>query len=69
MCDICLRSPCHPRCPNAPEPPVVTSCIHCGEHIHEGEDYYNIDGEPWCENCIDDCRTVAEADEPDYFED
>lgn len=62
MCDICLQRPCHPRCPNAPEPPAVTECIHCGEKIYEGDGYYNVDGEPWCEDCISDCHHIAEGE-------
>ncbi len=26
MCDICLKSPCDPRCPNAPESDPVYDC-------------------------------------------
>jgi len=25
-CDICRQFPHHPRCPNAPDPPVVYYC-------------------------------------------
>lgn len=60
MCDMCWQTPCHPRCPNAPEPPVIHNCIHCGVKICAGNDYYNIDGEPWCEDCIKNARTYAE---------
>ncbi len=65
MCDICLQSPCHPRCPNAPEPPVVYECANCGGEIHEGEEAYRINGEEWCESCIEDCRHTVE----DEFDD
>lgn len=61
-CDICLQYPCHPRCPNSPEPPAVFVCSGCGRDIHEGEDYVELCGEQWCERCIDDARRVAEYD-------
>lgn len=61
MCDMCWQTPCHPRCPNAPEPLVIHKCIHCGAEIREGESYYDIDGEPWCEDCIKEARTCAEG--------
>ena len=69
MCEICRHSPCHPRCPNAPEPPVVCVCSQCGEGIYEGDEFYDIHGEEWCENCIEDCVRTAEVDEFDYDED
>ena len=36
MCDVCHMTPCHPRCPNAPEPPKVYTCKYCGEAIVDG---------------------------------
>ena len=57
MCDICLSSPCLPRCPNAPEPPSIGKCEHCGEPIHIGENYADIDGGLSCEDCLDDFST------------
>lgn len=65
MCDMCLRWPCDPRCPNAPEPPVVFTCWNCGREIREGEDVYDINGEHWCQECIDDAHKYAEL-EDDY---
>jgi hypothetical protein len=62
MCSECLRTPCHPRCPNASDPPAVFVCSCCGNDIIEGEDYWDIIGEQFCENCISDARKVAEYD-------
>lgn len=62
MCDICLSSPCLSRCPNAPDPPSVFICSGCGTPILEGEDYWDIVGEQWCESCIDNAKGVAEYD-------
>ena len=62
MCDICLSIPCDPRCPNAPEPKPVYVCSGCGELIRDGDDYWDIMGEQWCEGCVDDARRVAEYD-------
>ena len=61
-CDVCLQSPCHPRCPNAKGPPVVFVCFGCGGDIYDGDDYWDIAGEQWCERCIDDAKGVAEYD-------
>ena len=63
MCDICWSTPCNPRCPNAPEPPVVFTCWNCGAEIYAGDDVYEINGEHWCENCIDDAHSYAEVEE------
>lgn len=39
MCDICGRTPCHPRCPNAIENPIG-HCSECGAPIITTYDYY-----------------------------
>jgi hypothetical protein len=35
-------------------------CSGCGENIYDGETYYDVMGEQFCESCIDDARKVAE---------
>lgn len=52
MCDVCHQSPCHPRCPNAPDPPAVYVCTHCLEPITEGEEYVELNGKYYH---LDDC--------------
>ena len=54
MCRICMSVPCHPRCPNAPEPVPVLKCDKCGEGIFEGDRYYISAVGNVCENCLDD---------------
>lgn len=63
MCEVCRQTPCHPRCPNAPDPPIVYYCVGCGEEIREGDYYYKIARDAWCCNCIEDCRKEAEIEE------
>ena len=61
MCDTCFCTPCHPRCPNAPEckeEPVIT-CDVCGKFVYDGDVYYDIDGDFWCEECIERNRKTA----------
>ena len=62
MCNICKHSPCDPRCPNAPDPPTVYICSGCGEMIRDGDDYWDVLGEQFCETCIDEAKKVAEYD-------
>lgn len=62
MCDICLRIPCDPRCPNAPEPPSVFICSGCGDHIRDGDDYWDVMGEQFCSDCIEEMKGVAVYD-------
>ena len=38
MCSLCRQFPCHPRCPNAPEPVPLMRCKECGEGIYEGDE-------------------------------
>ncbi len=65
MCSECRQTPCHPRCPNAPEPKAVFVCSGCSHEIYEGDDYWDIMGEQFCEECIDKARGVAEYDDFD----
>lgn len=63
MCAECLRTPCHPRCPNAPDPveiPVYV-CSGCSRDIVDGEDVWELLGEQFCERCIDKARRIARA--------
>lgn len=55
MCDVCHMTPCHPRCPNAPEPPKVYTCKYCGEAIVDGDEYLEVDGDYYhLEDCASD---------------
>ena len=38
-------------------------CIHCGKLIYEGDRYYDLDGEPWCAECVCNARVVRKEDE------
>lgn len=54
MCDVCLKNPCHPRCPNASDPAPVTTCRRCKEGILAGDEYAVINGDDYCLTCIED---------------
>lgn len=54
MCSLCLSTPCHTRCPNAPEPVAVHRCGKCGEGIFKGDKYFDGQGGCICEECLDD---------------
>ena len=62
MCSVCGRNPCDSRCPNADEAPVFARCEICGEPIYDGDDYYDIDNEYWCEECVHNARHTAEVE-------
>ena len=57
MCEVCRQTPCHPRCPNAPEPEPVYTCSECGYGIFEGDRYVEVGGRYYCEECLDDMAT------------
>lgn len=73
MCEICHKSPCDRRCPNADEV-VACVCDECGCDIIKGEDCFYCDGSFYCEDCfeevapkllIDYClaeKVIAESD-------
>lgn len=54
MCSECWKVPCHPSCPNAPEPRGVADCVRCGNPILPGEEYARIDGVYYHGSCIED---------------
>ena len=54
MCEICHQFRCPSGCPNAPDPPAVATCKHCGEEIVVGDEYYEYDGECYHEDCFSD---------------
>ena len=60
MCMICHQTPCHPRCPNAPEPKWIYQCSKCGEGIFAGDKYIDTGTETICEWCAED-MTVQEV--------
>lgn len=54
MCEICRQTPCHPRCPNAPEPRAVKTCCKCGTGIFEGEKYLETTDGSVCKECLEE---------------
>lgn len=54
MCQVCHHNPCLSACPNAGDPPAVAVCCECGEPINPGDEYAVIDGEAYCEYCLED---------------
>ena len=59
MCEICRTTPCDARCPNAPGPRMVFICSGCSGSIMEGDSYWDILGEQFCEDCIDKAKAEA----------
>lgn len=54
MCAICRQVPCHPRCPNAPEPEPVHRCRNCGYGIFPGDEFLDSPDGCICKDCLDD---------------
>lgn len=63
MCKECRQYPCHPRCPNAPEPAVVCDCEHCNKPIRSGDEYFEYDGKHYHENCFADAAPALVAED------
>lgn len=47
--------------------PVIYQCNECEEPIREGEYYYALGGECYCENCVERNRYVAETEKNNNF--
>lgn len=54
MCQECRMNPCHPRCPNAPEPPAITKCKKCNASIFADDEYALFDDDCYCESCLEE---------------
>ena len=63
MCSVCGFSRCPGRCPNAPEPPVYGECYECGEKIYDGDEYYDLGGNKFCEACVRGSYRTAEVED------
>lgn len=48
MCMECRQYPCHPRCPNAPEPRPAMRCRQCRRGLFAGDRHFN----GVCEGCL-----------------
>lgn len=44
---------------NPPEYEPNLPCDHCGKGIYEGEEYYSINGENLCEDCVSEIYGVT----------
>lgn len=64
MCSMCMRTPCHPRCPNAPEPEHIHECEFCDEGITAGDDFVEIGGKYYHKDClgVDELLEIFEID-------
>lgn len=57
-CDYCKGENCSAYItPDAEK--IVCYCYRCDEAICEGDDYYIIGGEPYCEECVEKARRRA----------
>ena len=52
--------------PDGKGPAVCFRCSQCNGEICEGDTMYEIGGELFCEDCIEESRCEAVLPEPDY---
>jgi hypothetical protein len=55
---------CHMERYGEDNAPAVCYCVACDEAICEGEDYYDVDGDIQCADCVEDNALTILAD---YF--
>lgn len=63
MCEYCHQYICPSGCPNAREsdPEIFARCDSCGTKIYDGEEYYELNGQYFCEDCVEEGRKIAEV--------
>lgn len=56
---------------NPPEDnrPKVYECDDCGEDIRDGDGYYVVKGERYCDDCVERNHHYAYADDYDWEDD
>ena len=57
MCQLCQKQLCLPSCPNKTPPQKLRSlplCVSCGEATIQAEGFYQINGFPYCIDCLED---------------
>lgn len=47
-----------------PEARLFANCDWCGDEIFEGDDYYELNGEKVCCECVSRCCREAEIEKP-----
>lgn len=61
ICNLCLKNPCHPRCPNYIPAKARYYCSSCGDGIYSGEEYIeNQNGEYRHYECLHGMRNLLE---------
>ena len=80
MCDLCKRTYCTPACPNhgSEKSSVMRRlgrprCLLCGELVGGGKAYYQRNGFPYCEACMEVIDTdllirICETNRVDWLE-
>ncbi len=58
-CVECQLTVCPKNCPNFLDRPKVYECLECGENICEGDEYFKINEENYCKECIEEMRCYA----------
>ncbi|MBQ3588974.1 MAG: hypothetical protein II980_00845 [Clostridia bacterium] len=51
MCYICKQTPCHQACPDF-ENSSFDICAECGSYICQGQEFYELKGNKYHEECI-----------------
>lgn len=54
ICLDCHIGFCDPRCPDAPQPPVIARCARCGDEIRKGDRYFGFQNDSYCGPCADE---------------
>lgn len=76
MCKVCQKTICLPNCPAFSRNQRQSGeflCTSCGELLRNGDGYYQKDGFPYCESCLDfaDLETlirICELDKREWLE-
>lgn len=51
-CEYCHQWPHARGCPNEPETATIYRCLICNTKILDGDRYFKVDDEPFCEGCV-----------------
>ena len=69
ICEVCHKTPCSHRCPNASQPKIIGECAQCQEKLREDYEYYvDNSGNKYCSlECVHDYHGIKSKEWSDFY--
>ena len=57
-----LPETCYDYRPERAKPLIIDRCSSCGSAIYEGEEYFDINRQSYCKECVENSKKEAERE-------